>query len=53
MVALPHAPADGPIRDAFVYGSSLTEIKLRLPEITGFETGGLLVLSYSLEASQD
>jgi hypothetical protein len=53
MVTLPHAPAEGPIRDAFVYGESLVEIKMRLPEITGLSTGGLEILSYSLEASQD
>lgn len=51
IVTLPHAPVEGPIRDQA--GSSLTQIKLRLPVITGVETGGLTIQSYSLQASTD
>ena len=53
VVALPHAPTEGPIRDDYVHGSSLTQIKMRLPEIAGVKTGGLPILSYSLQASKD
>lgn len=51
MVDVPTAPTEGPIRDSS--GSTLTDIKLRLPEITGFETGGLPIDSYSVEMSSD
>ena len=53
IVTLPHAPTDGPLRDAYVFGESLTEIKMRLPEITGLSTGGMTILSYSLQSSTD
>jgi hypothetical protein len=51
MVDTPTAPSEGPIRESS--GSTLTDVRLRLPEITGFETGGLTIDSYSVEMSSD
>ena len=49
MVGLPSALIYAPIRDQS--GSNLTTIEVDLPVITGFKTGGLPILSYSLQTS--
>lgn len=51
MVDSPTAPTEEPVRESS--GSTLTDVKLRLPEITDFETGGLPIESYSVEMSAD
>ena len=49
VVDLPHTPTDAPTRD--FAGSTLTDIKLVVPEVTGVSTGGLPILSYKTESS--
>jgi hypothetical protein len=51
VVQLPHDLVQGPIRDQA--GSSLTGIKMIMPLIEGEATGGLPILSYGMETSQD
>jgi hypothetical protein len=49
MVAEPHTPVEALTRES--NGSTLTEIKLLMPQITGTPTGGLPILSYRIESS--
>jgi len=51
IVSLPHTPDIGPVRDSS--GSSLTQIMMTMSLITGEKAGGLNIVSYGLETSQD